>query len=130
MGEIYQNAILYGSRYGRVDDFTKRGLPSPTPEDFEKNKSKPVYMEMLIIKDRVIVRVNDVGEGFDPEKVRETRNVLNDYDCIEAIPPEEKCKYLHPHGRGLNIIREITGREAFVAKNDLTSVAFVIYNKA
>jgi serine/threonine-protein kinase RsbW len=64
---------------------------------------KSVTFDFTVNPDDIIVRVDDFGQGFDPENVRN---------------PTEDSQLLNPHGRGLYLMRSLMDEVTFNTRPD------------
>ncbi|MBN2141812.1 hypothetical protein JW711_00640 [Candidatus Woesearchaeota archaeon] len=111
--ELMTNAIIFASRAGYPEDYIKRGLTPPNPDEVKENRKKRIGLDFILTPKIQLGRTTDIGHGFNLDKV--TKYALPPPD-IMSMTPEEQAPYLKSYGRGLIIVNQRSGETVCVRK--------------
>ena len=123
LDEIYKNSLLYASKVGKDDYYTRRNIPPPGEEQREINKKRKVYVEAFISSPISLLRVSDYGRGVDYDEMQDKSLP----DNIKELPIEQMLALLEDHGRGIDLIKKRTGHTPFASGPLPFSTSIIIY---
>lgn len=123
--DIFANAVIFGSRAGTDEDYTRRCLDVPSQEEKRINRQKPICLEFLITPDYALGRATDTGKGISPSEYSRIRKYACVPDNFNELSKEEQKKYMKSYGRGLFMIEELTGEKPLFVKKNAFSASFI-----
>jgi hypothetical protein len=124
LDEVYKNSMLYASKVGKDDYYTRRQLPPPGDEQRQINKTKKVYVEAFISNPICLLRVTDYGRGVDYESLPDKSLP----DNIKELPLEQMLDLLEDHGRGVGMLKDRTGHTPLASGPLPFSTSLVLYD--